>query len=234
MAKDTSSTSTWASPSRSKPQVHSNNQETIHEGSIVPSLSFSPLPLNPHSSTKITKNQNLFNNTVTNSSSDPTITGLCYDMNSNSLLEPSPIEIMGPINQNATDQWNQYGLNLRRPASTGIIGRNFNKGVHYSVSGNFNNSSGNQMGSLQPVHSENYIYHSQTLSPGSSLNASRLVATGSEQEPARGFDSTIAMTSPVFYSKEHDNATNRPRNDHNLQRFVSQQTNSKVRIFLVD
>jgi hypothetical protein len=170
------------------------------------------------------------------SRSEPTLIGSSNEMNSTSLLDSSQLNITRSPNKNVDDPWNQYGTSLRRPASTGIIGRNTNKEGQYSALGDFHNSTGNPIvstalmdGELRGSNPFNNQGLGQALSPGMSLNAIHSVGRGHVLEQVTGPETGV--DSSVFYSKEYGNMKNPHYNGARFQRSEPSHAHSSVSIF---
>jgi len=224
------STNTWEHPSRAREEIPSRDYQ-LYGKSIEP---LSSLRLISSSSMGHIKNENL-RDTAGTSRSEPTLIGSSNEMDSTSLLDSSQLNITRTPNKNVDDLWNQYGTSLRRPASTGIIGRNTNKEGQYLASlGNFHNFAGNPMVSTPLIDRElrnSHTFNNQglSLSPVMSLNASHSVGQGHVLEQATGPETGVG--SSILYSKEYGNMKNPHYNGTRFQLSEPFQAHSSVSIF---
>jgi hypothetical protein len=223
-------TSTWEHPSREREGIP--RRDNLLYGKSIESLS--SFPLISSSSMGHIKTENR-RDTAGISRSEPTSIGSSNEMNSTSLLDSSQLNIASSTNKNVDDHWNQYGISLRRPASTGIIGRNANKEGQYLASlGNSHNFAGNQMVSTPLMdrelrNSHTFNNQGQSLSPDMSLNASHSVGQGHVLEQATGPDT--GKGSSDLYSKEYGNMKNPHYNGTRFQLSEPFQAHSSVSIF---
>lgn len=217
--------------------VPTNNHEIMHGGAIAQLSSL--YSATSMSSVVHAKDQNRFGITTTYSRSEPTITGSTTNMTSASLLGSSSLNISSSVNQSRDDQWNNLGMSLRRPASTGIIGRNhINDGLPSPIN-NFHNLSGIQMVSTPPIdrgRPESHIVvngQGKDLTQGSSSSARPSFGKGNEQANVTGSDTAMGFTfhfnerGEVKYPEVH-HAQSSVQLSHRLE-----QSHSNVRDLLI-